>query len=128
MQFARYFEDASNPFVRHESVAFNIQDFTDSIAIMLKPEMVFTDNGETLIKGKEAKKLHDKFSTNRYGNNYAVKRNLRKWTDLLHESLKKGRFDLVLSEPKETEMMVRPPKDPDERDNKMKSRGLEQYE
>lgn len=128
LQFARYFDEANPPFVRHESVVFNMQDFDESLAIMLKPEMVFTSDGETLIKGKEAKDLHDKFSTNRYGNNYAVKRNLRKWSEILHDSLEKGRFNLALSEPMKTKMRVRPPKDPDERDTNMNSRGLKQYE
>ncbi|MFB6158538.1 MAG: hypothetical protein ABEJ95_02645 [Candidatus Nanohalobium sp.] len=126
LQYNRVFEDTDETFVKHDALRINLLHIEDEYYLELDPCIIFTEDGEKMITGEDADRLHDSFSS-RFENNYSILRDLRKWFDILGIDQQATSVDISTSEFEKSEAPVRPPKNGSERDDIMKMEGLESF-
>jgi hypothetical protein len=83
-QVARLFKDTLSPFVKHEAIEIEVKTYNQRLFIFFSPVVLFTDNNRELIVGINVKRLHEKFSPNRYDTNYTILGDMRWWFNNLN--------------------------------------------
>lgn len=117
-QVSRYFDKSYKPFVKHKALKIEVKNYNDGDYVFFKPETLFTSDGKELITGKDVRRLHDKFSPNRYDNNSSIKGDLKWWFEFLNlkGNKKETKQELRTTGLNKLYLSVRPPKNGKERD------------
>ncbi|MFB6199313.1 MAG: hypothetical protein ABEJ83_00415 [Candidatus Nanohaloarchaea archaeon] len=126
LQYNRVFDDTDDTFVKHDALRINLLHIEDEYYLELDPCIIFTEDGENMITGDDADRLHDSFSA-RFENNSTILRDLKKWFDLLGVDGHATSVDISTDSFEKSEAQVRPPEDGSERDDIMKMEGLESF-
>jgi hypothetical protein len=87
-QVTRLFKDTMSPFVKHEAIEIEVKIYDQRLFIFFSPLVLFTDNNRELITGSNAKRLHDKFSPNKYDTNSTILGDMRWWFNYLNDKKK----------------------------------------
>jgi len=87
-QVARLFKDTMSPFVKHEAIEIEVKIYNQRLFAFFSPVVLFTDNNRELIAGSNVKRLHEKFSPNRYDTNYTILGDMRWWFNYLNDKRK----------------------------------------
>jgi hypothetical protein len=123
-QVSRLFKDTKSPFVKHEAIDIEVKVYGQRLFVFFSPVVIFTDQNKELITGIGVKKLHDKFSPNRYDNNLSIFGDMKWWFDFL---CGKGKTPLETSDLLCLMGNLKPPPDSKTRDGLAATERMEKY-
>jgi hypothetical protein len=129
-KFTRVYEDRNTPVVRHKSIELDIKMYNDEMYLAIAPSIVFSYDGQNLIKnGKTVSKLHDSIGSN-YDTNDRVLNLVEMWYNRLklHEDKLAQKRKFKTTKPISMELGVRPIKSTKERDEAEKNRRLDEID
>jgi hypothetical protein len=89
------FKDTISPFVKHEAIEIEVKIYSQRLFAFFSPTVLFTDKNGELITGKSVKRLHEKFSPNKYDTNSTILGDMKWWFNCLNDV---GKTLLELSE------------------------------
>lgn len=107
-QVTRLFKKTSSPFVKHETIEIEVKIYDQRLFVFYNPAVLFTDNNGRLITGSNVKRLHDKFSPNKYDTNPTILGDMRWWFNYLND---KNESQLETSDLLDFVGNLKPPKD-----------------
>ena len=107
-QVTRLFKDAKPPFVKHEATEIEVKIYDQQLFAFFSPVVLFTDMNRELITGSNVKRLHEKFSPNRYDTNLTILGDMRWWFNYIND---KGKSMLETSDLSSFIGDLKPPKD-----------------
>ena len=123
-QVARLFSDAKSPFVKHEAMEIEVKIYNQRLYAFFSPTIIFTDNNRELITGNNVKRLHEKFSPNKYDTNLTILGDMNWWFNYLND---KANTLLETTELSSFIGKLSPPQDSDERNNLAATHRMEKY-
>jgi hypothetical protein len=84
-QVTRLFKKTTSPFVKHEAIEIEVKIYDQRLFLFCNPLVLFTDNNRELITGGNVKRLHEKFSPNKYDTNPSILGDMRWWFNYLND-------------------------------------------
>jgi hypothetical protein len=123
-QVARLFKDTVSPFVKHEAIEIEVKIYNQRLFAFFSPVVLFTDNNRELITGSDVKRLHEKFSPNRFDTNSTILGDMRWWFNYLND---KGKSLLETSDLLSFTGNLKPPKDSQMRNILAAQERMEKY-
>jgi hypothetical protein len=123
-QVTRFFKDTPSPFVKHEAIEIEVKIYEQRLFAFFNPTVIFTNKDKELITGSDVKKLHDKFSPNKYDTNLTILGDMKWWFNLLCD---KGKTSLEISELLNFVGNLKPPQDSKTRNHIAATELMEKY-
>jgi hypothetical protein len=123
-QVTRFFKDTRSPFVKHEVIEIEVKIYEQRLFAFFNPSVIFTNKDKELIIGSDVKKLHDKFSPNKYDTNLTIFGDMKWWFNLLCD---KGKTSLETSELLNFVGNLKPPQDSKTRNHIAATELMEKY-
>lgn len=118
-QVTRFYKDGSSPFVWHQSASLSVTVFSGVFYIVILPRFLFSNDGQSLIRGADNKPLYDRFSSSRYQNNKKNRGWVEYWFDTLGYGEPSEEPQGMGTELIELSLDKRPPSDVSTRDQSM---------
>lgn len=123
-QVTRLFKDTASPFVKHEAIEVDVKIYDRRLFAFFSPKVLFSDQNKEIITGRDVKRLHQKFSPNKYDTNKTILGDMEWWFNFL---CAKRKTLLVTSELFDFEGSVRPPRDSTTRNGLAATQRMEKY-
>jgi hypothetical protein len=123
-QVTRLFKDTSSPFVKHEAIEIEVKIYSQRLFAFFTPIVLFTDNNRELITGRNVKRLHEKFSPNKYDTNSTILGDMKWWFNYLND---RGKTLLETSELLSFVGNLKPPRDSKTRNVLAAQERMEKY-
>lgn len=123
-QVSRLFDYAKPPFVKHEAIEIEVKVYDQRWFVFFNPMVLFTDNNKELITGRDVRRLHEKFSPNKFDNNLSIFGDMKWWFDFLcrnqNSSLKISKLSCFIGK-------LKPPQDSKMRNCLAATQRMEKY-